>query len=74
MYNQDVPARLLDELKYAADMANKLDQQMERLHSEMKEIKSDQVDADVEELRRIVVRNENYSLPPALLKIIEATE
>ena len=39
-YGGEVPQRLLDELKEAADSANQLDAKMERLHNEVYEIKN----------------------------------
>ncbi|WP_166240066.1 GTP pyrophosphokinase [Paenibacillus turpanensis] len=41
-FNGTVPQRFLNELKEAADSANELDEKMERLHSEISQIKTDQ--------------------------------
>ncbi|MNI37735.1 GTP pyrophosphokinase YwaC [compost metagenome] len=68
-YNSAVPPRLLAELKDAAESAAKLDQQMERLHKEIEEIKEEQ-EAD-EQLTRIVVSDQQFSLPMALLDLLD---
>lgn len=71
-YNQSIPPHLLQELKSAADSATALDQQMERLHSEVAKIKEFQaIDAE-EELKHISIRNQHFQVPTALLKLIES--
>jgi putative GTP pyrophosphokinase len=69
-YNKDVPERLTKELKSAADSANALDQQMERLHREIQEIKDAENERDEEELRRIIINNQQFTLPSNLLKLL----
>ncbi|AJS61266.1 GTP pyrophosphokinase [Paenibacillus sp. IHBB 10380] len=69
-YNQSVPVRLTEELKNAADSANALDLQMERLHHEIKEIKDAQSDSSEEELRRIIIDNQQFTLPLNFLKLL----
>ncbi|MBO2943554.1 GTP pyrophosphokinase family protein [Paenibacillus sp. F411] len=68
-YNKEVPERLTQELKCAADAANALDLQMERLHREIQEIK-DADDAAEQELQRIVIQNQQFALPSNLLKLL----
>lgn len=60
-YNKEVPRRLLDELKEAAESATLLDQKMQKIHNEMKEFKdSAPVEDDFHEL---VINNERFHLP-----------
>ncbi|WP_028563037.1 GTP pyrophosphokinase [Paenibacillus pinihumi] len=70
-YNQAVPERLLAELKEAADSASSLDHQMERLHLEIEEIKEKQSNENQDELKRIIINNQQFSLPPALLQLLD---
>ncbi|MDR6723752.1 putative GTP pyrophosphokinase [Paenibacillus amylolyticus] len=69
-YNKDVPEHLTRELKSAADSANALDQQMERLHREIQEIKDAENERTEEELRRIIINNQQFTLPSNLLKLL----
>lgn len=70
-YNQFVPERLLHELKAAADTANALDHQMERLHREIKVIKdAQQDDSLLEELKSIQISNHQFKLPAGLLEVL----
>lgn len=70
-YNQFVPERLLHELKAAADTANALDHQMERLHREIKVIKDAQQDESLlEELKSIQISNHQFKLPAGLLEVL----
>ncbi|HEY2493828.1 MAG TPA: GTP pyrophosphokinase family protein [Paenibacillus sp.] len=69
-YDQSVPERLTQELKNAADSANALDLQMERLHHEIKEIKDAQSDSSEEELRQIMINNQQFTLPLSFLKLL----
>ncbi|OBZ14668.1 GTP pyrophosphokinase [Bacillus sp. FJAT-27264] len=70
-YNQSVPERLTLELKQAAESANMLDVQMERLHREIKEIKDAQGEDDmIEDLKRIIINNQKISLPSGFLKLL----
>ncbi|MEK3734798.1 MULTISPECIES: GTP pyrophosphokinase [Paenibacillus] len=69
-YNKDVPERLLKELKLAADSANALDRQMERLNHEVQAIKDAETEDVLEELRSITINNQKFSLPPALLEVL----
>ncbi|MBD2847413.1 GTP pyrophosphokinase family protein [Paenibacillus sp. IB182496] len=70
-YNQSVPAKMLSELKAAADAATALDQQMERLHREIGEIKEAQQSDDELTLQRIMVSNQQFSLPSALMDMMD---
>ncbi|WIV21002.1 GTP pyrophosphokinase family protein [Paenibacillus polygoni] len=70
-YNKDVPETLLKELKSAADTANSLDLKMERLHHDIKEIKDAEEQSSQEDLRKIVIRDQQFMLPSAFLEIID---
>ncbi|GGF71334.1 hypothetical protein GCM10010912_15600 [Paenibacillus albidus] len=69
-YDQAVPEHLTRELKHAADSANALDLQMERLHREIKEIKDAQGEDSDEELRRIIINNQQFTLPANFIKLL----
>ena len=70
-YNQSVPESLTRELKNAADSANALDLQMERLHREIKEIKDARGEEDsIEELRKIMINNQQITVPANFLKLL----
>ncbi|MEI7024825.1 GTP pyrophosphokinase family protein [Paenibacillus sp. y28] len=71
-YNQEIPAHLLQELKAAADSASALDHQMERLNREISAIKSAQSENAAEELRRIIISKEQFSIPAALLELMSS--
>jgi putative GTP pyrophosphokinase len=70
-YNQSVPARLLQELKAAADSAAALDRQMERLHKEIGEIKEERHEEAGEEGKRIMINNQQFTIPAPLLALLE---
>lgn len=71
-YNQSVPERLLLELKIAADTANALDHQMERLQHEVQLIKESHPDDSLlDELRSIQISNQQFKLPPGLLNVLK---
>ncbi|BBI34455.1 GTP pyrophosphokinase [Cohnella abietis] len=70
-YKQTVPLRLLQELKEAADSAAALDRQMERLHKEIAEIKENQEEEEIGSTKRIVIRNQEFQLPAALMELID---
>ncbi|MGG1938590.1 GTP pyrophosphokinase family protein [Paenibacillus polymyxa] len=70
-YNQSVPESLTRELKNAADSANALDLQMERLHREIKQIKDARGEEDsMEELRKIMINNQQITVPANFLKLL----
>ncbi|MBU9707924.1 GTP pyrophosphokinase family protein [Paenibacillus sp. AK121] len=70
-YNQSVPESLTRELKNAADSANALDLQMERLHREIKEIKDARGEENsMEELRKIMINNQQITVPANFLKLL----
>ncbi|GAA3407503.1 GTP pyrophosphokinase family protein [Paenibacillus hodogayensis] len=69
-YNETVPAQLLRELKEAADAAAALDRQMERLHNEIQSIREEQEDGEANELTRIMINNQQFSLPEALFGLL----
>ena len=70
-YNQEVPAKLLIELKQAADSANALDKQMERLHQEVTIIKENQVQDGEDALTSMLISQMSQS-QAALPNILEA--
>lgn len=71
-HNQEVPDRLLQELKSAADAASDLDRQMERLHKEISELKETQDSrAGDEWQQRVMIDNQTFTLPPQLLALLE---
>ncbi|MGO4499645.1 GTP pyrophosphokinase family protein [Paenibacillus sp. 2RAB27] len=72
--NQAVPARLLEELKQAAASAAALDSQMERLHAEISVIKEEQADIAEDALNQIMISNQKFALPKALLALMSEEE
>ncbi|WP_040948896.1 GTP pyrophosphokinase [Gorillibacterium massiliense] len=66
-YNQEVPERLLLELKKAADTAGALDIHMADLHREIGDIK----EARGDDLNTIVIDNQTVHLPELLMKMME---
>ncbi|TXK81451.1 GTP pyrophosphokinase family protein [Paenibacillus sp. N3.4] len=72
--NQCVPARLLEELKQAASAAAALDQQMERLHKEVEVLKEEQSEIPAEKLNRIIINNQQFALPQALLELLDTNQ
>lgn len=70
-YTEGVPPRLLQELKEAADSAAALDKQMERLHNEISEIKENKVNAADAGTKRIIIRDQEFQIPAALLELID---
>jgi len=69
-YNQSVPESLLLELKNAAESANALDLQMERLHNEIKEIKDANPEDSLAELGQFMVNNQQFNIPLNLQKLL----
>lgn len=70
-YNESVPPRLLQELKEAAVAAAALDLKMERLHNEIAEIKESRAANGGEEVKRIVISDQQFPIPAALLQLID---
>jgi putative GTP pyrophosphokinase len=70
-YKEAVPQKLLQELKQAADSASALDQQMERLHNEIAEIKESNIELSGDEMKQIVIRDQQFQIPAALLELID---
>ncbi|NLM04350.1 MAG: GTP pyrophosphokinase family protein [Clostridiales bacterium] len=60
-YNKDVPQKLLQELKEAADSVTKLDKKMENIHEEIKRYK--EITNEDENLDEILINNEKLALP-----------
>lgn len=72
-YDQAVPARLTAELKEAADAAAALDRQMERLHLELNDIKESRKN-EINSLSQLIINNQQFSIPAALLKLLNDNE
>ncbi|WP_391204109.1 GTP pyrophosphokinase family protein [Psychrobacillus sp. L4] len=70
-YDQFVPERLLIELKEAADSAFALDQKMERLHNEVKIIKNENKYETVDELTKLMIKNQHGTIPTAFLEMLD---
>lgn len=70
-YKEAVPLRLIEELKQAADSASALDQQMERLHNEIAEIKESNQELASNEVERIIIRDQQFQIPAALLELMD---
>ncbi|UNK16444.1 GTP pyrophosphokinase family protein [Paenibacillus sp. N3/727] len=71
-YNQSVPEKLLLELKAAADTANDLDHQMERLQRDVQLIKDSHAEeALLEELRSFQMNNQQFKLPAGLIEVLK---
>ncbi|MGM7684894.1 GTP pyrophosphokinase [Cytobacillus sp. Hm23] len=63
-YNKEIPERIKNELKEAADTAAKLDKKMEILHKEMSEIKQLSQHEDI--LGEQLANNDTFKLIPAM--------
>lgn len=73
-YTQGIPSMLLQELKEASDSANRLDQQMERLHREISVIKENQAEDEASEITRLLLQNPSFQLPSSLLELGRSSE
>lgn len=73
-YNQSVPERLLQELKDAADTADELDHQMERLMNEVQTIKHLNDENSDDDLTSIIINNQKFNLPRALIDVLGKQE
>lgn len=71
-YDQFVPEKLLNELKEAADSAYALDQKMERLHNEIKIIKDENKIETIDELTKLIVKNQQITIPAAFLGMLDS--
>lgn len=68
-YNESVPARLLADLKTAADTAYELDMKMEQLHLEMDEIKqAHQAESDGE--FQLLIKDQQFRIPENLMRLL----
>jgi len=68
-YNEDVPQRLLNELKETADASFELDQQMERLRHEIEEVKNANGDAELADFK-LLLGNQKFVVPDSLLRLL----
>ncbi|MDI2587031.1 GTP pyrophosphokinase family protein [Psychrobacillus sp. NEAU-3TGS] len=71
-YDQFVPERLLRELKEAADSAYALDQKMERLHNEIKIIKDENNIETIDELTKLIIKNQKLTIPATFLGMLDS--
>lgn len=71
-YDQFVPERLLKELKEAADSAYALDQKMERLHNEIKIIKDENNIETIDELTKLIIKNQKLTIPATFLGMLDS--
>ncbi|KGP72850.1 GTP pyrophosphokinase [Pontibacillus yanchengensis] len=65
-YEYEIPKRLLDDLKEAAESAAELDRKMEALHKEIGDLKRD-YDDDEEDLKNMLISKDNFKIPMDLL-------
>jgi putative GTP pyrophosphokinase len=70
-YDEDVPSRLLAELKEAAETSFALDRKMERLHLEVEELKSNRNGLDADEVQ-LFVGDRHFHIPDRLLRLMQA--
>lgn len=70
-YDKSVPSNMLRELKEAADSATALDRKMERIHNEIEVIKEERLEDIQQEVTRLDINNQQFSIPEALLALIE---
>ncbi|WP_169084917.1 GTP pyrophosphokinase family protein [Paenibacillus sp. PL91] len=73
-YHQSIPPQLLEELKEAAESASALDQKMERLHNEIEAIKEEREDDIGDEMIRLLMNNQSFSIPGMLLDLFDEGE
>ena len=71
-YDQFVPEKLLKELKEAADSAYALDQKMERLHNEIKIIKDENKIETIDELTKLIIKNQKLTVPATFLGMLDS--
>ncbi|WP_312810849.1 GTP pyrophosphokinase family protein [Sedimentibacter sp.] len=64
-YDKEVPSKLIDELKEAADSVSQLDNKMESIHRKVSEYK--EKDEHDDGLRELLINNEKFSIPQAFL-------
>lgn len=64
-YNKEIPQRIKDELKEAADTATQLDKKMENLQKEMNKLKENNNTED--HIQELFINNERFQLPYGLL-------
>ncbi|MFS0861934.1 GTP pyrophosphokinase family protein [Fredinandcohnia sp. 179-A 10B2 NHS] len=64
-YNKEIPQRIKDELKEAADTATQLDKKMEKLQKEMNKLKENNNTED--HIQELFINNERFQLPYGLL-------
>ncbi|WP_337099318.1 GTP pyrophosphokinase [Paenibacillus sp. YIM B09110] len=74
-YNQEIPERLLNELREAAVSASALDHKMERLHDEIEAIKEEQDNDFSDELLQLLMNNNKQlgqiGLPNVLAEFLD---
>jgi putative GTP pyrophosphokinase len=73
-YQQSIPPHLLEELKEAAESASALDLKMERLHNEIEAIKEERVGDIGDEMVKLIMNNQSFSIPGMLLDLFDEGE
>ncbi len=66
-YNKNVPEKLINELKEAANSVSQLDKKMENIHTEMKQFK-ESIDSPGD-LQELLISNERFHIPYELLTL-----
>lgn len=66
-YNKEVPQKLLNELKEAANTVAELDRKMENINREIKNFKDSSISKS--ELQELFIDNESFYIPSELLRI-----
>lgn len=66
-YNKNVPEKLINELKEAANSVSQLDKKMEDIHTEMNQLKESSNPAD--NLQELLISNERFHIPYELLTL-----
>ncbi|RUS47214.1 GTP pyrophosphokinase family protein [Cohnella sp. AR92] len=73
-YDATVPNRLTEELKEAAEAAFKLDKQMERLHEEISQIRSEREDDLSAQLGQLIGQSGPIQIPAEMLRLFSENE
>ncbi|MBU5675627.1 GTP pyrophosphokinase family protein [Alkaliphilus sp. MSJ-5] len=66
-YNKNVPEKLIDELKEAANSVSQLDKKMENIHTEMNQLK-ESIDSHGD-LQELLISNERFHIPYEFLTL-----
>ncbi len=66
-YNKEVPKKLLNELKEAADSVAQLDKKMESIHKEINKFKESSISKDT--IQELLINNESFFFPEEFLAL-----